>query len=92
METDKQLSTEELVELMFFQEQLEEEEFCCPDGTEPFPDFSIDLLEEFTPSPLIISAEDLGKLINSNLELTDSTAIRMRVADNFIKYFNIQIK
>lgn len=90
---------EELAELYNFQKSIEEEEdFCCPDGTEPFPNFSVDsdLLwrDEISPAELLnLTYGDFNifepKESYSFKEMIDA---RNEVANAFIKAFNINIK
>ena len=69
----------------------EEDTFCCPDGTEPFPDFSVKTLEELGPCNLAITRKELNKLIYSNSHLTAPLSIRHHIASEFMKYFKIEV-
>lgn len=75
-----------------FLELTDEEDIpCCPETPEPFPDFSIKSLDDLGPCTLAITAKDLDKLTSINEELEDFLAIRIAVANAFIKYFKIEI-
>lgn len=101
MAIEKHLSDEELAEFYNFQEKIDEEEFCCPDGSEPFPDFSLKL-EDFIEKDLLeIGPIDLANLTYGKEFLTNPKETytfkevvdaRNEVASNFLGAFNIQIR
>lgn len=81
-----------------------EDERCCPDPAEPFPDFSISAVEEldkmFPPSyeisPICLARLTYGEMDLDPPEQTyafkDLIDARTEVTKNFLREFNIKIK